>query len=197
MKRKNDLTFLAIFILVVGISVVYLFQTSYAKYRRTTNTEIEGTIAKWNLKVNDEDISTETTLTNTLTPVLDANQYVKTGTIAPGSTGYFVIEIDATNVDVDFTYTITGAPDDTTPLSDLTFYKYTVNGGSDIDLNASTSITGDITKNTAQTRLVVYFKWNDDATNNMDNRADTEYTQDDDHRTTKVNIAIHFQQKNS
>ena len=197
MKRKNDLAFLGIFILVVGISVVYLFQTSYAKYRRVAKTELEATIAKWNLKVNTQDISTETTLEHTLTPTLVANQYVKDGTIAPGSTGYFDIEIDATNVDVDFTYTIDGVPDTNTPLEDLKFTKYTVNGGSDIEYNPTTKITGNITKNTASTAIRVYFEWDDSATNIMDNKDDTEYTQNDDHRTTKVNVTIDFKQKNS
>ena len=50
MKRKNDLMFILTFVVIVGITLVYLFQTSYAKYRRQTEAEMEGTIASWNNK---------------------------------------------------------------------------------------------------------------------------------------------------
>lgn len=197
MKRKNELTFLAIFILVVGTSIVYLFQTSYAKYRRTANTELNATIARWALKVNNQDINHETTLTNTITPTLEVSEYVKEGTIAPGSTGYFDIIIDASDVDVDFTFTVDGNYDETTPLSDLIFDKYKINDEAEITYSETTGITGTITKNTAETNVRVYFKWNDDITNNMSNEDDTVYSQNEDFRTTKINVAIHFQQKNS
>lgn len=197
MKRRNDVMFILTFIVIVGVTLVYLFQTSYAKYRRNTDTTIEGTIASWNIKVNNESINSQTTLTNTITPTIDTNPYVKAGTIAPGSTGYFDIVIDATDVDVDFNYTITGEVDNETPLTDLIIKRYTVNGGTSTNYNATTGITGTIPMNTSQTSIRIYFEWDDSSTNQMNNQEDTEYALEDDYRTTKVNVEIHFQQKNS
>ena len=195
MKKKNDIVFLVVFITVVGITLLYLFQTSYAKYRRNVDTSIQGRIASWDIKVNNESILTETTLTNEITPTIDTNQYVKSGTIAPGSTGYFDITIDATNVDVDFTYTLIGEVDESTPLSDLILTGYKINDGTLNTYNTSTGIVGDIPMNTSQTSIRVFFKWNDDATNNMNNQEDTEYAQTAAYLNTIINISIHFEQK--
>ena len=174
---------------------MYMFQSSYAKYRRQTETTVQARVASWNLKVNNEDISSSTTLTNSITPTIDSNPYVKAGTIAPGSSGYFDIIIDATNVDVDFTYTVTGEVDDDTPLEDLIIKNYKVNNGSTTAYNSTTGIVGDIPMNTSRTTIRMYFEWNDSATNTMDNQEDTAYAQEDDYIDTEVNITIHFEQK--
>ena len=195
MKRNNDLKFLIIFIIVVAISLLYLSQASYAKYRKQVTGRMDATVASWNILVNNEDIKNKTTLTNSITPVFDSNQYVKTGVIAPGSTGYFDITIDATNVDVDFTYEIQSSVDETTPLEDIVFTKYEKDG-----VEGAFTQTGKITdekqKNTGTTSLRIYFKWNDDSTNNMDNQEDTEYASTTAYANTKIKIVIHFAQKN-
>lgn len=197
MNKRNDIIFVLTFMVVVGLTLVYMFQTSYAKYRRQTNADVEGEIASWNIKVNNESINTQATLTNTITPTIDTNPNVKAGKIAPGSTGYFDLIIDATDVDVNFTYTITGEVDEETPLTDLVLNRYSINGGTAINYNGTTGITGDIPMNTSQTTIRVYFEWNDDATNQMNNQEDTEYALDADNSNTKINVSIHFQQKNS
>lgn len=195
MKKKTDAIFLILFIAVLGFSLIYLFQSSYAKYRRNTETNIQGRIASWDIKINNESINNGTTLTNTITPVIDANQYVKQGTIAPGSTGYFDLVIDATNVDVDFTYTITGEVSEDTPLTDLKLTGYKLNNGNLITYNDTTGITGDIPMNTSTTNLRIYFEWVDDATNEMNNQEDTEYAQNSSYQDTNIDVTIHFEQK--
>ena len=55
MKKKNDLIFIIVFIFVVGISLLYLFQASYAKYRKQITGNLDATIAHWNVKVNNEE----------------------------------------------------------------------------------------------------------------------------------------------
>ncbi len=183
------------FIVIVAVSILYLFQTSYAKYRRNTETTIQGRIASWDIKVNNESINSATTLTNAITPTIDTSQYVKAGTIAPGSTGYFDITIDATNVDVDFNYTITGEVDEETPLLDLNLTGYKINNGSLVSYNSTTGITGTIPMNTSSTQIRIYFEWVDDATNQMDNSEDTAYAQNEEYLDTVVNVTVHFEQK--
>ena len=61
-----------------------------------------------------------------------------------------------------------------------------------------TEITGDITKNTANTSLRIFFVWNDDpATNLMDNAEDTSYATEASHEDTMITVNIHFAQKNT
>ena len=195
MKKRRDIIFIVLFITIVSISLIYLFQTSYAKYRRNTNGEVQGRVASWDIKVNNESITTNTTLTNKIVPTIDDSNYVKQGTIAPGSTGYFDLIIDATNVDVDFTYTITGEIAEETPLEDLIIKGYKVNDGSLVNFNSTTGITGDIPMNTSQTTIRVYFEWDDSDTNNMDNQEDTEYAQNEEYSEPVIKISIHFEQK--
>lgn len=196
MKKKSDGLFLIVFIVVVLISLLYLFQSSYAKYRRNVESQFQGRVASWNITVNNEDISNETTLTNAITPTFDANPYVKTNTIAPGSTGYFDIQINALNVDVDFTYTITGEVDDDTPLLDLQLTNYIAGTGGYTAYDPSTGIVGEIQKNKPATNVRIFFAWVDDpTTESMDNADDTDYAQTSAYEDTKVNITIHFEQK--
>ena len=54
MKKKNDIKFVIVFVIVVGLSLLYLFQSSYAKYRKQIEGDVRTTIASWNIKVNNE-----------------------------------------------------------------------------------------------------------------------------------------------
>ncbi len=194
MKKNNDLKFIIIFVIVVAISLLYLSQASYAKYRKQIKGTMEATIASWNIIVNNEDIKNKTTLTNNITPVFDSNQYVKENVIAPGSSGYFDIIINAENVDVDFTYEIQSSVDEDTPLEDIVFTKYDKNG-TENTFTENGKITGELQKNTGDTSLRIYFKWNDDATNTMNNQQDTTYATTEGNENTKIKVSIHFIQK--
>ena len=193
--KKSDKIFIIVFIGIVTFSLLYLFQASYAKYRRQATGDIQARIASWNIKVNNETIINKTTLTSDIIPVIDTNPYVKEDVIAPGTTGYFDIIINATNVDVDFTYTITLSVDEDTPLTDLVITGYKLNNGTLTTYNSTTGIVGDITMNTSQTTIRVYFEWDDSATNNMNNAEDTEYAQTAEYQNTKIKVTIHFEQK--
>ena len=122
--KKNDLKFISIFIIIVLLAFLYLGVTTYSKYRKQVAAHGEATVARWLIKVNTEDIKGKTALTETITPHWDTNAYVKDDLIAPGSTGYFEITIDATNVDVDFNYDIQNMNDTTAALPDLIITGY-------------------------------------------------------------------------
>ena len=195
--KKNDKIFLIAFLAIVSFSLLYLFQASYAKYRKQVTGEMNATIASWNIQVNNETINNKTTLTNTITPTLIADPYIKQGVIAPGSTGYFELTINGTNVDVDFSYEIECSPDEQTPLYDLVFTRYTLNGVNQT-FQQDGVISGDLLKNSGTQTLVIYFEWNDNPnTNTMDNQDDTEYAIDSSNTNTKIKVDIHFTQKRS
>lgn len=197
MKNKKDIRFIIIFIIIVTVSLMYLFQASYAKYKREILGNTNSTIASWNIKVNNESINNKTVLTNYITPTYDTNQYVKSGVLAPGSTGYFELVINALEVDVDFNYEISGEVNQDTPLNDLIITRYE-QGGVVSNYNSTDKITGEIQKNSNNTTIKVYFKWNDDvATETMNNKQDTDYAIDPDNQQTKIKVTIKFTQKRS
>lgn len=194
MKRKNDIRFMIIFIVVLGISLLYLSQASLAKYRKQLTGDIETTIASWNIKVNNEDIKNKSTLTKDITPVFDNNNYVKDGVIAPGSKGHFDLVINAEEVDVDFNYEIIGVVNNETPLLDLKLTEYDVNGTKNT-YSPDTNISGTIQKNTGNTSIRVYFEWVDDDSNQMNNKQDTVYATTDEYKDTSIKLTIRFTQK--
>ena len=194
--KKNDKIFIIIFIGIVSFSLIYLFQASYAKYRRQVNASVQARIASWNIKVNNESIINKTELTSNIVPVIDTSQYVKANVVAPGTGGYFDITIDATNVDVDFDYEIQNLNDTTSALPDLIITSYQINGGTQTDATGNT-ITGTIVKNTASTTIKAYIKWNDDeSTQSMDNQEDTAFAQQAD-TTADISLKLRFTQKTS
>ena len=194
--KKNDIKFISIFIIIVLLAFLYLGVNTYSKYRKQVAAKGEATVARWLIKVNTEDIKGKTELTNNITPVWDANSYVKDELIAPGSTGYFEITIDATNVDVDFNYEIENLNDSSAALPDLIITSYQVNGGENTTTTGN-KITGEITKNTASTVIKAYIKWDDDpATQSMDNQEDTTFAQQAD-TTADINLKLKFTQKTS
>ena len=194
--KNNDMKFISIFIIIVLLAFLYLGVNTYSKYRKQVAAKGEATVARWLIKVNTEDIKGKTQLTNNITPVWDANSYVKDDLIAPGSTGYFEITIDATQVDVDFNYEIENLNDSTAALPDLIITSYQINGGTETTTTGN-KITGEIAKNTNSTVIKAYIKWNDDpATQSMDNQADTTFAQQAD-TTADISLRLKFTQKTS
>ena len=192
--KKNDMKFISIFIIIVLLAFLYLGVNTYSKYRKQVAAKGEATVARWLIKVNTEDIKGKTQLTNNITPVWDANSYVKDDLIAPGSTGYFEITIDATQVDVDFNYEIENLNDSTAALPDLIITSYQINGGTETTTTGN-KITGEIAKNTNSTVIKAYIKWDDDpSTQSMDNQADTTFAQQAD-TTADISLRLKFTQK--
>jgi hypothetical protein len=191
--KKNDLIFIISFVLIITLSLTYLFQTSYAKYRRQITSNVEANIAKWNIKVNDETINGKSTLTKSIKPTFDESDYVSEDVIAPGTTGYFDLIIDATDVDVDFTYELTES-NTTNTLTDLKITGYEESNYDKSNIKTfSDKITGTITKNTKEKKIRFYIEWVDDDTNSMNNEEDTNYSINNS--STNITISIKFEQK--
>lgn len=167
-NKKRILVFL-LFCLVF----IFLFQEAYAKYRKFATVQVDNTVAKWNIKINNEIIANKTTLTNHITPVITQSNYVKNDVLAPGSTGYFDVNIDATNADVSFTYEIGISKYDSYTIEDLNIYAYSVNDFNTTTTVTSDTITGTIQHNTASTTIRIYYNWLDDGTDAMNNQSDT------------------------
>lgn len=193
MNKKNKICLiLAILSLILCI---YGTATTYAKYF----TQLPGSrgyqIKRWNIKLNDEDITNNNYLNEDIIINVDKQEHVADNQIAPDSTGSFVIDLDYTNVDLSFTYEINIQESDT--LKDLIIEKIEANG---VELpSANGIITGDIDIDTAITKtqeIKVYVKWNDDENNGatMNDKEDTDIAINSE--TVEFKIGIKLEQKN-
>lgn len=175
-EKIKDLKFIIIFIVVVAFSLTYLTQTSLAKYRKQANATINVNIAEWNIMVNNETINNKTTLTQNIVPAFTGNEYTKDSVIAPGSTGYCDIVINAKSVDVDFTYEISVNIPEDSDVPDLKITGYTIEPSetntTEIPYDETTPITGNITKNSGNNTIRIYIKWEEE-NGTMDNSQDT------------------------
>lgn len=192
-ELKKDLRFIIIFILVVTISFIYLFQSTYAKYKKQVNSNVNSTIASWNIKINNETINNKKTLTNSITPTLYENEYVKENTLAPGIKGYFDINIDSSKVDVDFNYEVNAVLNNSTNLTDFKITDYELNDSGIKQNFNTTGISNSLPKNTKNTKIRFYIEWIDDDTNVMNNIEDTTYATN--HDDVKYVLTIKFTQK--
>ena len=197
--KKKDLKFVILFIVLVSCCLLYLFQSSYAKYRRQLEGTVSSDIASWNIKVNGDDIANKKTLTTAIKPTFLESENTKEGVIAPGVTGYYTIVIDASDVDVNFLCTIHSDVSVDSTVSDLKTLSYVINPVSDADerltYSTDTGIVQQISKNTNQTVFRIYIKW-DDEDGTMDNQADTEAATSDTSQAL-MSIKLQFSQLNN
>ena len=199
--KKKDITFIIIFFLSVTMMLAYLFQSSYAKYRKNIEAESSLRIASWDIKLNNESLAGKTKLTNNLTPTYIENEYVNSGVIAPGCEGYVDINIDAAKVDVTFTYSVIVALADDNVVEDLEITHYQINPSYSTSekkqLNQnSKKVTGTILHNTALTTIRLFVSWDDSETNIMDNKKDTAIAIDPKAEAI-IKATINFTQKSS
>lgn len=134
-----------------------MFQSTYAKYKKQVNSNVNSTIASWNIKINDETINNKKTLTNSITPTFYENEYVKENTLVPGIKGYFDINIDSSKIDVDFNYEVNTVLNNSTNLTD-----YELNDSCTKQNFSTTGISNSLPKNTKNTKIRFYVEWIDD-----------------------------------
>ena len=175
---KKDLRFIIIFIVVIACSCTYLYQSSYAKYRKRVTAQVDLSVANWAIKINNEDVKNNKVLTNKLVPEFEESEYTKANVLAPGSKGYCDIVIDSTNVDVNFEITIQAKVPATSSITDLIVTDYIINPSANnttkIPYTELQEIHIPVVHNTPQTVIRLYIEWDDDpTTQSMDNEADT------------------------
>lgn len=91
------------FILIVLVSFV---SNTFSKYASSSQGDLAVSFAKWQILVNDLDITEEANSEIVFVPVIKNNEYVNENAIAPSTEGYFDIKIDPTNVGLSFKYNI-------------------------------------------------------------------------------------------
>ena len=182
-------------ILVLALISLGIFLASsaytYAKYYTKENSTIGSNIKKWDIKINNESIRTGTVLQNEITAYIEGNTNVAGDTIAPGIYGYFLINVDYTNVDLDFTYDISIEENNTVP--DIESYKVEVDGEEFTAVDGHIVGTIDIDSSVTKTKEIkVYLRWNDDAASGatMTNEEDTQVTIDYENIDFNVTVQV-------
>lgn len=128
MKLNRKITFLLA--LLALFYCVSLIQSTYAKYLSTADADTNITIARWNILVNNQDISQNSNFSGVLEPTFTGNENIKDGVIAPTATGYFDVTLDGSTTDVSFSYNISLSEADDNTVTDLKITKYEIDGQS-------------------------------------------------------------------
>ena len=180
---------LLLFVLFLSLFLVAA-KSTYARYATSTTGEANLNMAQWQISVNNQNITENYNTQLSFTPVIEENENVKSGTVAPGSTGYFDIQINPEKVDVSFSYNIMLQLPEDSVVSDLKITHYAIiPSGQDDNSIQKTPYTGSSIENVLkydnQTSnfkfspftVRVYFEWYDGQDNLMDDAADTEVSQ--------------------
>ncbi len=200
-----------IILILLTLSVTLSFMSdTYSRYVVDTTSNIEFSIANWQILVNDTDITTGTTNKIEITPVIEESENIKSNTIAPSSKGYFDILINPSNVGVSFNYNIDLKVLNEN-LPDILISKYailpdTYKEGDKIETSLinENKITGTLdfdnkTENFTFKPFTVrtYFEWYEGENEQMKDEDDTNIAIDAQNNGTKLQIeaSIKFEQK--
>ena len=196
-------------LLILSVTLSFMSHT-YSRYVVDTTSNIEVSFAKWQVLVNETDITDGTTTNLEITPTIEASNNVKENTIAPSSKGYFDIVVNPTNIEVSFDYKVTlKLLNENMP--DILISKYAI--VSDTYKEGDTVTTTDITNNEITGTLTydnktenfifkpftirVYFEWFEGTNELMNDETDTTIGKDAATNGTKLQIeaALSFSQK--
>lgn len=199
-----------IILVFISLSIsLCLMSNTYSRYVSDATGNVELSFANWQILVNSTDITNNISSSLTFVPVIEQNANVKPGVIAPASKGYFDINIDPSNVDVSFAYTITlGIANENMP--DLMITKYAIVPNDYVEGNAlelitieENEITNTLTYDNetnnfkfSPIKIRVYFEWYEGENEAMDDNADTivGQTAANEDTTFTISANINFQQ---
>ncbi len=167
--KKKAFLLLACIWFIISFSVI---QTTYAKYVTNLDANTNISISYWNILVNNQDISENSDITATMTAVFPGNEFMKNDVIVPGSTGYFDLNIDSSNVTVPFSITVTTSINEASNLTtDFVVTGYSINDGEVIDLVDTDSFSYDIPLDADSTIIRIYTSWLDDGLDSVEDTA--------------------------
>lgn len=198
---KNKLKILLALITITF--TISLISNTYSRYVVDAASNLEVQFSKWQILINETDITNNNSSQIVLTPNIEKNEYVKENTFAPSSEGYFDILVDPTNVELSFDYTISlELLNENMP--DLLITNYSIIN-SNYDEEKDTLTLNDIENNQITGTLQynedsfesftirVYFKWYEGENEQMNDTQDTEIANTQENLQIKANI--NFSQK--
>lgn len=162
---KNKIIYIVCAIMIF-ISI-YEIKNTYGLFESKKEIDIDKSVAKWNIYINDNNLNTAETFT------IDNFTFQETDTvakdkIAPGILGWFDILIDARDTQVSIIYEITF--DFTSLPSNITVEKIEEINGREIIKTGPNTYSNYITlediNNNLKDTIRVHIKWNNDEENN-------------------------------
>ena len=185
---KRTRVIVALLSLLILLSLI---QESYAKYITNASANTNMSIARWNIKVNTQDIINNNDFSEKITPVFPGNAYIASDILAPMSEGYIDLIIDHAQVDVAFNEVITLSYAAENTIDDLIITGYLIDSGVVTNFTTNTIINYSVPKNPTTTshKIRIYVKWLDGTGETMDNEADTQATVDG---IASINVNVSF-----
>lgn len=193
--KKYAILCLLMAMLLIGGGFTYY---TYAKYITSISSDTEVSLARWNVSINNQDVSSGSQFSNVITPVFTGNSNIAPNVIAPTAEGYFDISLDVTNTDVSVRYEITTSENEDSAVDDLIISGYSIDGGQRQSVvsngqNSGLMVTGTIAYDSQdkQVDIRVYLKWNDDPNDGatMDNFDDADAASVSTNKA-KVNVNV-------
>ena len=192
---KTRVKILAVFVILSF--TLSIMSNTYSRYITDTTGDVEMVFAKWQILVNNEDITDSNSSSVEITPTIAKSDNVKDNKLAPASEGYYDIEIDPSNVDVSFNYKITI---DENEMKDLIIDKYAIiNEDSDeieyfdIENNEISNILNIKEGDFKPFTIRVHFNWYDGEDNNLSDEDDTKLVNEKESLSILTNISFEQQ----
>lgn len=104
MKARKSYKYLKIILLIEAIIIILAIAGyGYAKYKASSDTDVQSEVAKWRFKVNDSEEGSQTFyLENTI----NKSEHVTEAKVAPGTNGYFDLKLDGRGSETAINYII-------------------------------------------------------------------------------------------
>ena len=102
MSKKKKVLVLILICFILFLILRY----AYSKYINQIDISKDVNVAKWNIKINDQDITEDVHDFIISDFTWDEEAHVKKPKVAPGMKGYFTLKLDPTGTDVSVKYTI-------------------------------------------------------------------------------------------
>lgn len=197
--------FKVLFVIASLAITLSLMSNTYSRYVASSQGNLQIEFAKWQLLVNNADITNQASSNVTFEPTIQTNENVAKDKIAPSSTGYFDIEIDPTNVDVSFKYNI-NLNIDNSNIPDLMITKYAIVPENYLEGDALeyNYLDDNLISNTLyhtsegfkKFTIRVFFEWFEGENESMDDTADTDIgiNAATENTTFTINANINFEQ---
>ena len=163
------------------IILVSLMSNTFSKYVSSADGDLNVSFAKWQILVNNLDISDAANSQILFVPVIDSNNEVEENSVAPSSSGYFDIAIDPSNVALSFNYNITFSIEND-DIPDLMISEYAILPVDDSPIEKISLDNNIIEKDMIYDpenpfkpfTIRLFFKWYEGENELMDDLADTE-----------------------
>lgn len=163
------------------IILVSLMSNTFSKYVSSADGDLNVSFAKWQILVNNLDISDAANSEILFVPVIDSNNEVDENSVAPSSSGYFDIAIDPSNVALSFNYNITFSIEND-DIPDLMISEYAILPVDDSPIEKISLDSNIIEKDMIYDpenpfkpfTIRLFFKWYEGENELMDDLADTE-----------------------